>query len=571
MIDKELFKLIKKKFKYIILSAIDNFINLFLNIGFIGLICLVLYNSYEGFFEKNNLLYVFILLIIILRFILQLLNGYFKNKITEYLKKDLRNELYRKLLTISIDSREEIGLAGLTQLASDGIEQLSLYYTSYLPTFFLAISAPIVLFGICISLDLLTGILLLVAVPIIPMSIIFMSKFAKKIFAKYWNKYITLGDSFLDSLHGFLELKSFDATSSRNLKMNEEAEEFRHITMKVLVMQLFSLTVMDLVAYGGAAIGITTSIYSKIGQVNPFGALFLILIAIEFFLPLRAFGSAFHVAMNGATAGRKILGILKEDDIKWGDKPFTSGDIVLKDLSFSYNSEKNVLQDLNISFPQNSIISIVGESGTGKSTLIKLILGEVIPSSGNISINGTSIRDISETSLYENISVVSEKTYIFNDSIRNNFILVNKNVTESEMIESLKKVKLNEIVSEKGGLDYVINEDSSNFSGGEKQRLALAFNLTKKKEIYIFDEATSNVDVLSEEIIMKNIYLLSKNSIVILITHRIYNATKSNLIYVLKNNKVEEFGTHSELLSKHGEYYSLHQKEQLFPKEEINL
>ncbi len=432
-------------------------------------------------------------------------------------------------------------------------------YSSYIPQFFYAMLAPFILFGITVWIEWRVAVVLLCCVPLIPVSIIAVSKYAKKIFAKYWGKYTSMGDSFLDSVQGLKELKIFKADEAQHTKMNETSEDFRKITMKVLVMQLASTTIMDLVAYSGAGIGIAMAILSVIKwELAPIAALFLILVAVDFFLPLRAFGSAFHVAMNGASAGKKILSLLEQPDPVWGEETVTDTEIKVENVTFSYDGKRDVLKNVSMTFPKTGMTAIVGESGCGKSTVVNMLFGAFRPKSGAVTVGGKELESLSRESYYSHLAVVSYNTYIFNETVRANFMLANKAVTDEEIYGALEKVNLADFIRENGGLDKVITEDAANISGGQKQRLALAVNLVAHKDIYVFDEATSNIDIESEAIIMANIKALSREKAVIVISHRLANVTPADLIYYMESGELKESGTHSELMERNSGYAKLY-------------
>ena len=403
------------------------------------------------------------------------------------------------------------------------------------------------------------AVILLCCVPVIPLSIVAVSKYAKKIFAKYWGKYTSMGDTFLDSDQGLKELKIFRADGRQHEKMNASAEEFRRITMKVLIMQLSSTTIMDLVAYGGAGLGIAMSILSvtKFG-LDPLMGLFLVLVAVEFFLPLRAFGSAFHVAMNGASAGKKILTLLDCPDPQWGDREFQGGDLKLENVTFSYDGSREVLKDVSMDFPRTGMTAIVGESGCGKSTVVSLLLGVYQPQKGAVLAGDAPISGYSRESYYRHLGLVSYNTYIFHATVRENFTMVKPGVTDEEIYQALTKVNLADFVRENGGLDKMITEDAANISGGQKQRLALAVALVADKEIFVFDEATSNIDIESEEIIMNTVKKLSQDRCVIVISHRLENVVKADNIYYMEAGCLKESGSHAELMAKNGGYARLY-------------
>ena len=417
-------------------------------------------------------------------------------------------------------------------------------------------------FFITVWIDWRVAVILLACVPLIPVSIIAVSKYAKKIFAKYWGKYTSMGDSFLDSVQGLKELKIFQADAAQHIKMNETSEEFRKITMKVLVMQLASTTIMDLVAYGGAGLGIAFAVLGVVDKgLSPFAALFLILVAVDFFLPLRAFGSAFHVAMNGVSAGNKIISLLEQPDPVWGENSVEDMELKLEKVSFSYDGKRDVLKDVSMVFPATGMTSIVGESGCGKSTVVNMLFGAFCPRSGSVTVGGKSVETLQRENYYSHLAIVSYNTYIFNETVRKNFMLANRTVSDADIYTALKKVNLSEFIRENGGLDKVISEDAANISGGQKQRLALAVSLVANKDIYIFDEATSNIDIESEVIIMANMKELSKNKAVIMISHRLANVVPSDLIYYMEAGEVKEKGSHHELMERQGGYAKLYLKQ----------
>ena len=495
---------------------------------------------------------------IIVRYVASRCTGSLKDMLGRKVKKDLRERTYDKILKLGVRSTDGMSMAGLTQVSMEGIEQLDLYYSTYLPQFFFSMIAPILLFCICVGIDWRTSLVLLACVPLIPVSIVAVSKYAKKIFAKYWGKYTSMGDAFLDSVQGLKELKIFKADGARHKKMNASAEEFRKITMKVLVMQLASTTIMDLVAYGGAGVGIALSIVGLMnGWLAPAAALFLVLVAVEFFLPLRSLGSAFHVAMNGASAGRKIISLLNLPDPVWGKEEVTGTQLQLDGVTFSYDGKRDVLKDVSMTFPEKGMTAIVGESGCGKSTVVNLLIGAYRPKAGEVTVGGKPLESVTRESYYSHIASVSYNTYIFNDSVRANFSLAKQNVSDEEIWAALEKVNLAGFIQENGGLDKVITEDANNVSGGQKQRLALAVNLVADKDIYVFDEATSNIDIESEAIIMRNIKAMSKDKSVIVISHRLANVVPADNIYFMEEGEVKEHGSHAQLMAASGGYAKL--------------
>lgn len=561
MINRKLLKLIDNH-KHIIFTVILMVCGLITNIVITGSLVYLIKEVANHSDDSSVWTYLWPALIaiisIIIRYLLSITVGYLTDIIGRQAKKDLRQKVYNKIVRLGVRTTDGMKVAGLTQVSLEGVEQLDLYYSTYIPQFFYALLAPIILFFVTVWFDWRFSLVLLAAVPLIPLSIIAISKYAKRIFAKYWGKYTAMGDKFLDSIQGLRELKIFKADAYQQTKMNEASEEFRVITMKVLVMQLASTTIMDIVAYTGAGIGVLIAIISVLKWgLSPFSALFLILVAVEFFLPLRALGSAFHVAMNGASAGQKILSLLAEEETPWGTKEVTNANIEIKDVTFAYNGHANVLKDVSMTFKEQGMVSIVGESGSGKSTIVNLITGALRPQFGSVSVGGELLETLSRESYYSNLAVISYNTYIFNDTIRNNFKLANKDVTDEEIYAALTKVNLADFVEANGGLDKVINEDALNISGGERQRLAVAINLVTNKAIYIFDEATNNIDIESEAIIMANIKELSKKKAVIVISHRLANVVPSDYIYYMENGELLESGNHDTLMANTSGYAKL--------------
>ena len=539
-------------------------LGLFANVGITASICWAInlaihYDEYSGGATIFLWPAVCAVICIIVRYTASRLVGDLKDTLGRKAKKDLRERVYNKIVKLGVRSTDGMSMAGLTQVSMEGVEQLDLYYSSYIPQFFYAMLAPFILFGITVWIEWRVAVVLLCCVPLIPVSIIAVSKYAKKIFAKYWGKYTSMGDSFLDSVQGLKELKIFKADEAQHTKMNETSEDFRKITMKVLVMQLASTTIMDLVAYGGAGIGIAMAILSVIKwELAPIAALFLILVAVDFFLPLRAFGSAFHVAMNGASAGKKILSLLEQPDPVWGEETVTDTEIKVENVTFSYDGKRDVLKNVSMTFPKTGMTAIVGESGCGKSTVVNMLFGAFRPKGGAVTVGGKELESLSRESYYSHLAVVSYNTYIFNETVRANFMLANKAVTDEEIYGALEKVNLADFIRENGGLDKVITEDAANISGGQKQRLALEVNLVTHKDIYVFDEATSNIDIESEAIIMANIKALSREKAVIVISHRLANVTPADLIYYMESGELKESGTHRELMERNSGYAKLY-------------
>ena len=566
MLDKELLRLLDKK-GYVAWTVVLSVASLFLNLGITACVCIALAWAREGVnATKYAYLAVAASALVAIRFVTGMISGNLRNGISNGVKTDLRNKTYRKIVDLGVNSADDMNVAGLTQVSLEGIEQLDLYYSSYLPQFFYAMIAPVLLFCVFVFIDWRTAVILLACVPLIPLSIVAVSKYAKKVFAKYWGRYISMGDGFLDGIQGMRELKIFKADKVYGEKMNVKAEEFRKITMKVLVMQLASTTIMDLVAFGGAGAGIAVAVWGvAAGRLNAFVVMFIVLTAAEFFLPLRSLGSAFHVAMNGASAGKKISALLKKPLPEWGKEKYEKQDITIEGVDFSYTPERKIIDGANMVFSRG-MTAIVGESGSGKSTIAGLITGALRADKGEVKAGEKNLSSLDRSKYYSQLALISCNTYIFNASVEDNFRLAKPDVTQEEIRQALRKVNLDGFIKQNGGLEKIINEDGGNISGGQKQRLALAVNLVCDKYVYIFDEATSNIDVDSEKIISDNVVALARDKIVIMISHRLANVVKADKIYYIEKGRVAEQGTHDILMSMDGKYAQLYKTQQRLEK-----
>ena len=468
-------------------------------------------------------------------------------------KKTLRERIYKKLLCLGASYNQQVKTSEVVQVAVEGVDQLETYFGAYLPQFFYAMLAPLTLFVYLSFVSIPSAVVLLVCVPLIPVSIAAVQTWAKKLLSKYWGQYTALGDTFLENLQGLTTLKIYQTDGFKNEEMNRESEKFRKITMKVLTMQLNSITIMDLIAYGGAALGvIMAATQFRAGKVTLAGALLIILLAADFFIPMRQLGSFFHIAMNGMAASGKIFRLLDlpEPEQKAAEVPEDCS-IVCDGLRFAYE-EQEILHGVSMEFREGSFTSIVGESGCGKSTVAAILMGRNKGYSGSVKIGGVELKSIDETSLMKNITYISHQSYLFKGTVRDNLLMGKPDASDSELWETLERVKLADFMKSENGLDTFLTEKASNLSGGQCQRLALARALLHDSPVYIFDEATSNIDVESENDIMREIHALAKaeygKKTVILISHRLANVTVSDNIYVMDKGNIVESGKHEELL-----------------------
>ena len=565
MINKRLINYCEESKKYIVLTVLANWISLLCNIGIILIVGDFIGKLFTGDSLGNNTLRLIILgMLILIRIAANLSYGHFSHKASEGVKVKLRDGIFGKLTRIGLNYNKVTSTSSVVQVAVEGVEQLEVYFGRYLPQFFYALLAPITLFILFSFISLKAAIVFLVCVPLIPVSIIAIMKIAKRILKDYWNNYANLGDTFLENLQGLTTLKVFNIDEERHKKMNDEAENFRRITMKVLSMQLNSINVMDLVAFGGAALGsiITLNAFYN-GQVTLAGTIIIILLSSEFFIPLRLLGSFFHIAMNGIAACDRIFKLLDSDELEERKEDFTKelshkADIEVDNITFSYDGERNVINNVSMKFEKDKFTAIVGESGSGKSTIASLLLNTFKVNEGNIKVNGIDINRIPLKDLYEKMVIISTNSFIFNGSIKDNLLIGKRDATVEEINRALEVANLKEFVySLDDGLDTQVGEGGSLLSGGQKQRLAFARAILSDREILILDEATSNIDVESEEMIWNSVEKLRNNKTLIVISHRLANVKNADKIYLLDKGNLVEEGNHEELMNKKNKYFNL--------------
>ncbi|MDY2735997.1 ABC transporter ATP-binding protein/permease [Intestinibacter sp.] len=566
MFKKRLLELCSSSKKWIAMTVLMNWISIICNI----LVVLFIGNTMDKLINSNldiNYLRYGIYLgaLLGIRFLANYYSTKFSLNCSSEVKKVLREKVYEKLLDIGVNYNKFISTSSVVQMGVDGIEALEIYFGRFLPQLFYSVLAPLTLFFVLSFISFEVAFVLLICVPLIPFTIMAVMKIAKKLLSKYWGVYTDLGDSFLENLQGLTTLKIFDLDEEKNIEMNQNAEDFRRITMKVLLMQLNSITIMDLVAFGGSAVGILIAVSQfKSSIITPGQLLIIILLSAEFFLPMRLLGSLFHVAMNGISASDKIFDLLdieieqRESLNEKELKSLENIDIKLENVSYSYDKQREILKDINVDIKDKQTVAFVGESGSGKSTITNLLLKVDEVDGGKITLNGINLNDIPFDVLNKKIGFINHNAYIFNTTIRENIIMGKKDATDEEIYEVLKEANLDGFVkSLPNKLDTKVGEGGNLLSGGQKQRLCLARTIIKNPDIYIFDEATSNIDVESEEKIWDSINKLSKEKTVIVISHRLLNVKNADKIYLLDDGKIAEAGNHKTLMMKNGLYKKL--------------
>ena len=562
MIKMRLIKLLKGSGKYIIYQIAWQWLSLLAQIAIVWQVTQLIDEAWQKSVTNDEILTTVGIVTagLIVRFICDRLYSRACYLASVDVKRALREQIYKKVLWLGPSYREQIRTSEIVQMTGEGVEQLETYFGRYLSQFLYALLAPFSLFIIISRISLRTAVVLLAAVPLIPIVIMLEMFIAKKILGNYFDIYYGLGDSFLEKLQGMTTLKIYRADQRAVEQIDSESEQFRKITMKVLMMQLNSTSIMDIIAYGGAAAGIISALTEFSDRnINVSGVLMCIFLAAEFFLPMRLLGSFFHIGMNGMKASDRIFAFLDLPEQKRGEEEITGNkiNISLDNVSFSYDESREVLHDISMNIDSCSLVSIVGVSGSGKSTIAGILLGKNHYYSGSIKVNGTEHREISSKSLMENFTMIGHNSWVFKGTVRENLLMGNPTATDAELLDALDNVNLRNFLESQSGLDTRVESNASNFSGGQKQRLALARALLHDTPVYIFDEATSNIDADSEEAIMTAVKQIAKKKTVILISHRLANVTDSDAIYMLKDGKIIEKGTHHELMGIKGTYANL--------------
>ena len=562
MINKKLLSFDRGALRYVGLNVLFQWLGMLCNVVFVTAVARLIGAAFAGSLTSALLWQQLVLCLVTvpLRFGFTMLASGMSDKASKDVKRTLRSNIYAKLTRLGSNYTETVATSEVVMLASEGVEQIDTYFAKYLPQLFYSLLAPVTLFVLLVGVHARSAIILLCCVPLIPMSIVAVQKFAKKLLNKYWGEYTTLGDSFLENIQGLTTLKIYQADGWKHEQMNAQAERFRKITMKVLTMQLNSVTLMDLMAYGGAGLGIISAVsaFAK-GQLSLTATLTIELLAADFFLPLRLLGSYFHIAMNGAASAEKIFKLLAADEPADGDRvPGEDTALRLEQVTFGYEKDRTILHEVPLTIPQGSFVSLVGESGCGKSTIAALLAGSRTGYTGSVTLGGVPVGELQQEQRLHTLTVVPHNATIFKGTVEENLRMAKPDAAESELWAALEQVNLADFCRSQNGLQTALHEGGSNLSGGQRQRLAMARALLHDTPIYLFDEATSNVDAESENDIMAAIHSLAGKKTVILISHRLANVVDSDCIYVLDKGRIVEQGKHADLLAAQGAYSRLY-------------
>lgn len=515
---------------------------------------------------------------LILAFVLSLIQDRVSLNLSSRTRAKLRRATYEKALKLGTIKNHYLPHSSLTTMALEGVEELDSFITGFLPSLIYGLTMPLLMFAICLIINFtisfaspmswVYGTSMIVILPFIPLMIGIMSMSISKVFGKYWDVYLKMGSTFSDVLKGLTILKDFSTSKRKGKLLDEQSEDFRKITMKVLITELVSLTILDLISFGGVGSGMAISLYygANINTSEVWSlAIFFILIVFQFFIPMRNVASLAMVAGRGMIALKKIKSFLNLPEPKWGDKELSNFDIKVDNVTFKYpDSKKEIAVDgINFSIEENGLYGLVGISGSGKSTLSNLLMGSLIPTSGKVEYGNCSIQDISKQCFFKNIGLVQGFASIPSGSIREIFHFYNSNLNDDQIKKRMNAFGLKDLYNNPQGLDYQLKEFSKNISVGERQRLIMSASLSVYHKIWIFDEVSSALDKESREKIDSQIYDLAKDSIVLMISHRLVETEDAKEIFVMKESKIVEKGTKQELLNQNGEYKSMYEKQSL--------
>ena len=560
MLQKRLIEMVPEAKKHIAANVFLQWLSLLANIALTACVCVFLAGLVTGTALPAVPTALFCFAMAAIRFLCMRAASWQGYLSCRRVKHTLREAIYQKLLRLGPSYAQSTATSEIVPVACEGVEQLETYFSAYLPQLFYSLLAPITLFAVLSFFYFPAALILFICVPLIPISIALVQTFAKKLLAKYWGQYTALGDHFLENLQGLTTLKIYQTDGERHAQMNEQAEHFRRITMKVLTMQLNSITIMDLVAFGGSAAGIILAVRAYTASEIGFAAcLLMILLSAEFFLPMRLLGSFFHIAMNGMAASDKIFRLLglEEPEQKNSDVRLQDTALHFSHVGFSYDGQRNILSDVSLSIPANEMTALVGKSGCGKSTVCALAAGTREGYTGSITLSGVELSALPRDVLMRTVTTVGSSVHLFKGSVRSNLLMAKPDADDAALWAVLERVALADFLRSEQGLDTTVLERGENFSGGQRQRLALARALLHDTPVYIFDEATSNIDVESEDIIMQEIRRMAHQKTVLFISHRLANVTCADSIYAFENGEIKESGSHEELLGHDGPYRRL--------------
>ena len=564
MFEKRLFSLVPQATPYIVASVLFKWIALMANITVMWVLAHILGGVITGGFPASLAVEALmqaalpLAAAIIVRAASIYLAQRAGDKAAFEAVRRVRSLVYDKLTALGPSYTETVPTAEAVQTSVEGATQLQVYFGGYLPQLFFAGLAPITLFVLLVGQAGLPAALLLACGPVIPVSIMMVMRNAKKIGAEYWGSYVDLGGMFLEAVQGLTTLKVYQADRDWHERINAESERFRGATMRLLVMQLRSICVMDLVVYMGAALGIiVAALQLASGKIGFEAAFLIVFLSQEFFLPMRRLGSLFHTAMNGMAASRRMFSILDAPEPERGNVELDGrGDIELSGVGYAYG-DRTVLDGADATIARGSLVALVGESGGGKSTLAGIIAGRKDAYRGNVRIGGVELRDATAASLMRAVTLVPTNGYLFAGTLRENLLLAKPDATDAELMRALDRTRVAAFVQANGGLDMAINEGGTNLSGGQRQRVCMARALLHDSPIYVFDEATSNVDAASEAAIGEVIASLAGEHTVIVVAHRLSTIVDANQILVLERGRIAERGTHDMLLADAGAYASM--------------
>lgn len=540
MIDGRLFQLTEKKNLFLLVAA--RLLSLILSIALWWNIA----NSLNQYLNQQ-VVWLPTLLVLVVVLILKNIIARWQDRLTYQASADLRVTIRHQIMAKAFrlgKNQQQLPQATLAQLSVDGIEQLEIYYARFLPQLFYCLLAAGLIFITLVQFAFVPALVLLLCMPLIPIVIMSVMKIAKKILSKYWTRYTDLGASFHENLSGLTTLKAYHQDGIKQQVASQAAEKFRRVTMSLLSMQLNSITIMDVVSYGGAALGIGLALISyQQEKISTLGVLMFILLSAEFFIPMRQLGSLFHVAMNGISACKKLFDYLELPELAYGPETLAElHQLSLEQVTFAYE-DAPALKNISMTFKKGEFTALVGPSGSGKSTLVKLLLHQFDQYQGAIFWNQKELKTISKATVTKLTTLVDSKGYLYPDSIRENLLLANPEAKEAELWQVLKQVQLADFVADlPASLEEKLTENGSNLSGGQRQRLLLARELLKKAEVYVFDEITSGVDLQSEEIILDCLQKLATEKMVIFISHRLYNVLAADQVYVFEQGGIIQQG-----------------------------